>query len=174
MEILDPCLLSDFEDIKLSPIIKQPYVLIYFLQKPRRYQEVVKHLQKQINASFVSISTKVSDTTFLNIGPLEFLSLMKYADFVCTDSFHGTCFAIKNKKSFIAVPIGFKRAHRITDFLKKLNLSSRFIEDLSDNKLEKEIEYLVNNKIDYQETYMILDSLIKKSRQYLFDAINND
>ncbi|MFQ6805188.1 MAG: polysaccharide pyruvyl transferase family protein [Lachnospiraceae bacterium] len=42
----------------------------------------------------------------LDVGPCEFLSLIKYADYVVTNSFHGTVFSIIYEKNFVSVVSG--------------------------------------------------------------------
>lgn len=103
-----------------------------------------------------------------DVGPSEFLSLVKYAEHVYTDSFHGTVFSILFHKQFTV----FERAHkagkvsmnsRITDLLKTFGLSDR----LSNDAL------LTSQNIDYNQVEPILCKLRKESKDWLVNSINS-
>ena len=71
------------------------------------------------------------------------------ANFIITDSFHGTVFSILFNKPFIAVINYDRGASRFYSLLKKLNLESRLISDINqfDTKiLGEEINYEAVNK----------------------------
>ena len=99
------------------------------------------------------------------IGPSEFLSEFKNADYVCTDSFHGTVFSIIYHKPFIV----FKR---FSDNDPK-SQNSRVLNLLNSLNLEKHLwngipRFAVTN---WELVDEILGELRKKSLEYLKNAL---
>ena len=100
-----------------------------------------------------------------NVGPFEFLNLIKNAKYVCTDSFHGCVFSSIFEKEFYA----FKRFSdkdrmstntRVVGLLNRLGLSGRMIENY---------ETLLLDKIDYID----VNDKIKDFRNFSLDFLNN-
>lgn len=105
-------------------------------------------------------------------GPKEFLTAIKGASYIFTDSFHGTIFAIQFQKRFIT----FKRFKetdsmnqnsRLDNLFTMLELNNCFIgeENLS------EISSIVD--VDYARVHTILDNERKKSLSFLQNALEN-
>ena len=86
-------------------------------------------------------------------NPGEFLSYIKYADLVLTDSFHGTCFSIIYNKEFIDILPGVTGT-RITSLLKVFSLNDRLVKDYNDvSILQKRINYSdVNSKLKKEQS----------------------
>lgn len=88
-----------------------------------------------------------------NVSPCDFLSYIKHADYVVTDSFHGTAFSIIYHKKFFSIgKLDEKGAivqdSRICNILKLLQLEERFIsaEEAGTINLDKEIDYITVDK----------------------------
>ena len=63
-------------------------------------------------------------------GPKEFVNLVRYADYVCTDSFHGSIFSVLHKKKFVVFNRYSENSSvstntRIDSLLTNLNLEER-------------------------------------------------
>ena len=56
-----------------------------------------------IRDRYVEEDEKFGDIAPYDVGPEEFLNWIRGAKYVCTDSFHGTCFSIIHHKKFIDV-----------------------------------------------------------------------
>jgi len=138
--VLDPTLLLKPEDWNIiadDANIQEPYILCYFLSDKREYWKNVEKIRKATGYKVVIIP--VVPPSYLKkgmilpeTGPSEFVGLIKNAEIVLTDSFHGTIFAINYKKDFYT----FKRFSdkdkksensRIYNILEKLNLENRLI-----------------------------------------------
>ena len=50
--------------------------------------------------SIYNLMTTFPDYAPYDVGPREYLNLIRHAEYVCADSFHGTVFAILHKKPF--------------------------------------------------------------------------
>lgn len=108
--VLDPTLLlekQEYDCIAHDRIIEEPYVLLFSWNGAKEAIEITKQIAKQLKckafyivppprAMFCGIERK------LDIGPKEFLSLIKHANFIVTNSFHGTVFSTIYQKPFIS------------------------------------------------------------------------
>jgi polysaccharide pyruvyl transferase WcaK-like protein len=97
----------------------------------------------------------------------EWLKGFKEADFVITDSFHGTIFSIIFNKPFITVVNEKRGATRFTSFLKLLKLEQRLIYDGRNNDLN-----VWEQAIDYNEVNALLSKQREFSRSFLNTALN--
>lgn len=132
---LDPVFLltaDDYKSITASPIIKDPYILMYF---PVGYDKRIFHAAKRYaekrHAKLVEISRypwdMAKNTTFTEAGIQEFLSLIQHADAVFSNSFHAVCFSIIFEKNFYA--FSRKNGNKINDLCKRLNLQDYFFQN---------------------------------------------
>lgn len=139
--VLDPTLILDnkewLEVAKFDMCPKEKYILVYIVTiKPCDYVlEVARHIAKERNLKIVRICRDAypehsgNDVQeILTAGPSDFVGLFANAEFVVTNSFHGTVFSINFSKSFYSV---IKSQHstnsRLTSILKKLNLENRIL-----------------------------------------------
>lgn len=151
---IDPTLLLNSEDYRLletNRLIPEPYVFIYGLENSEDLDYATKIISKIQGLKVVNGSprrTKISCECecVYNYGPKEFLSYIKYADYVITNSFHGTAFSIIYQKSFVVIP-HTKRGRRITELLSELDLGAR-IWGNEECEWSKKIDYIsVNNRL---------------------------
>ena len=91
-----------------------------------------------------------------DIGPSEFLSLIRYSSYVLAASFHAVAFSIIFKKQFNTIMKS--GAERVESLLRKLKLEDRRIEH------SREID--MNNRIDY-ESLKMFDGYIENSKRWL-------
>lgn len=127
--VLDPTMLitgSQWREIAKTPPIKD-YVLCFCLRIDRNKLDIALNIANQRQKRLVVIGHKIKgyDTTmFINdAGPLEWLGWMDNAEFIFTDSFHGTAFAINLCKQFNVFISDPSKASRITNLLQTINLS---------------------------------------------------
>lgn len=182
--VCDPTLLFDKEEWmeiqKEEPIIKEKYIFCYFLGKTIEYRKFAERLKEKTGYKIVSLnhldeyvkySDKFADEAPFDIGPSEFLNLIRNAEFVCTDSFHGTVFSLINHKKFFV----FRRYpnqskvstnSRLDSLLKIVNLSDRMLEG------EERVEKLIEKEIDYEVVDEKLQEFREKSKEFLRGAID--
>lgn len=154
--ILDPTLMFDkafWEQYIPERKFKQKYILVNRLHYDHGsvdFNKAVKKIADKKGLKIIHIAYSYSD---LNSGHkvylpdvFEFLSLIYYADFVVTDSFHTTAFSINFNKQFTVVyPENF--GTRIDNVLKLVNLKELKYEDkfYCDSYI-KDIDYSDINK----------------------------
>lgn len=174
--VIDPTLLlSDIEWIKVASKIniEKPYILVYFLGDVEKQRDFVKKLADRtgymvvtIPASYLEFKNKSWNQQWC--GPDGFISLFNNAAYVCTDSFHGTAFAINFNKPFFTF-CKTKDNERISEnsrlysILDMFGLSGRLIED---GKLPKDlsVDFSYANKVLNQkrhEATVYLEKMLK-------------
>lgn len=167
--VCDPTLLFNQEEWmefqKQERLIEDKYIFCYFLGKTVEYRKFAERLKAKTGYKIVSLnhldeyvkySDKFADEAPFDIGPSEFLNLVRNAEFVCTDSFHGTVFSLINHKKFFVFRRYKKHSKvstnsRLDSLLKIVDLSDRMLEGDEDvgDWLEKEIDYeLVDRKLE--------------------------
>lgn len=134
----DPTLLIDkeiYDNIANSGLVTsaQKYIYFYMFGDDPLAYEYVNRCSKTMNLPVVcQCNTPESVNNVLeysgNDGPSEFLSRIRNAEYIITDSFHGTVFSILYHKDFATLSRG-NISTRMEDLLERLNLKSRFVEN---------------------------------------------
>ena len=177
--VLDPTLLLDiddwnkYENIELNKKLKdKDYVLTYFLGNSDKYLKSILKFAKENHFIIYNIpvykDAKINKYDFFDdIGPSEFLSLIKNARCVFTDSFHGTIFSINYNVDFYS----FKRFgskskinqnSRVIDILKRLSLEDRIVEK----------DLIKKSNILFEDVNIKLKKLRKKSFIFINNALD--
>ncbi len=166
---IDPTLLMDAEDYTEAESVEnedEPYIFVYGFETNEDIKQAVNMVQKKYGCRVINGSTariKLDDGAVIAryYGPDKFLTYIKNAQCVVTNSFHGTAFSIIYKKDFIVVP-HTTRGRRMTELLTKLGLNYRlWSDDL----------FAFDRAIDYSEAYEKLDVLRTVSTSYLSEAL---
>lgn len=169
--VLDPTLLiseREYEEIAKKPI-KKGYVLLYMLLYSETLVQSAKSMAKEkgvpvfcINSSGKRIKGVVD---YSDVGIEEWLGLFLNAEFIFTNSFHGTAFSINFNKQFNVElpPARIQASSRVKDILKIFDLEKQAIEN---GKIK-------SNIINYELVNEILSSEREKSKKFLLDAIEN-
>ena len=165
---------------ELEPVIKGRYILCYFLGVNREHRKMAEQLKKKTGLKIVTLphldeyvasDEKFGDYRLFDIGPAEFVNLIRNAEYVLTDSFHGTCFSILNHKKFVTFS-RFQATNsestntRIDSLLVGLHLEKRRITVSECNIVE-----IIEKEIDYEITDGILEKMRSESCDYLKSAI---
>ena len=125
------------------------YILMYLMGENPGQRDFVKRLSKQTGcriigllhgATYIASDEDVVDEKPYNVGPSEFINLIRNAEYVCTDSFHCCVFSILNSTKFFAFrrwPDGSKfsandRLYTLLDFTGLSNRMLRGTEDVSE------------------------------------------
>lgn len=170
-KVLDPVMLLDdvdYEEIMGERIIKEDYLLLYLpVDNNKKLRESAVKYAKEKHLKILEISTKCfkcgNYKTLTSAGIEEFLSAIKYANTIFTNSFHAICFSLIFNKNFYA----FARNYygKIKDICDIVNLSSRFFE----NNEFKELD-----DIDYNSVNAIVNKLKLESKSWLQNALKSN
>jgi len=144
--VWDPVFLLDAEAYKkiLKKTKLEKYVLIYTKEESQAIREIADKVAKHEHLKIVDMSKVLkkwpADYVRPNYGPREFLGLFSNADYVVTNSFHGTAFSIIFRKNFYSVLDG-KRTIRIKSLLEDAGLENRMVHCVKDIKQVCAIDY---------------------------------
>lgn len=172
--VLDPVLLRKKEeweeDIINIPKINEKYILTYYVNYNEKYRKIVKMLSERTGLKIIDFGNRNRfNNIFLNAytkGPIEFVSLIKNAEYIITSSFHGTVFSIIFHKKFWVVPV--EGTSRIVDLLKLLKIPECIVNSEEEFK-KKDLK----TDIDYEKVDEILNRERQKSMGWLWNAIGN-
>ena len=128
---LDPTILLDAEDydvICAPRIIEEPYVLLFSWTCPKSVVEMAKRISKELGMPVYNIvppprAMGKRIPRKLDVGPCEFLSMVKNAAFVVTNSFHGTAFSTIFERPYVSVVTG-EPDPRMKSLLEQLGLQN--------------------------------------------------
>lgn len=181
--VCDPTLLFTKDEwLKYFPdkrIYKEKYIFCYFLGNNPEQREFADKIRKITGYKIVSLLHMdeyiKSDINFpdyapYDIGPEEFVNLIRNAEIILTDSFHGTVFSVLNGKKFFTFR-RFKEGSvlstnsRMHSLFNLLDLHERFI------TADEDVEKVLNLEIDYEKVWDRIDKNRKKSYEYLVKAL---
>lgn len=155
VQVLDPTLLLDatFWSKMAKPIKERNYVLVYQLHNDKNVGAYAAQVAKarglpliRVSTSFHQISREGKLIWCPEIG--KFLSYIKHAACMVTDSFHGTAFAINFNTPFVEILPNNKTGTRNVSILQKTGLSDRIVKDYADTDLAwRKIDFLSANQI---------------------------
>lgn len=183
-EVLDPTLLympQDWEKIMCPIEITKPYVFMYAIDNhPAFRRHVYEYCQSRkfqlVTIPFNQSHYKISDMRYTDrplyaVGPRQWIWLIKNAEMVFTDSFHGTAFCVQFKKDFwsFEAPCGKgipNDTKRIFSLLSKFSLQERIIDFNEFPDAEK-----ISERIDYSGLDKCLSKLRNESTEFLEQAI---
>lgn len=169
--VVDPTLLLQAENYsalvdKQVETPKERYAFAYFVMEDPALSACVERIKKEQNMKVIELHYYRTvefggEDQFANMGPAEFLTFIKNAEFVVTNSFHGTVFSLLYHKLFYAV---YKKNSRIENLLTFIKKKERHIED------EKGLDLTAT--IDYSEVDGLLQSYREQSVKYLEEALS--
>lgn len=139
--LLDPTLLLPRERWEqfAGAGAQKSYLLLYFLGQPTDIAVAyIKALCNAYQGEVLAIPyphSKLSDIPNLRYvegGPREFVRLIRDAQYVCTDSFHGAAFSVNLNRPFYVFQRDYganaNQSSRVTGFLNALGLSDRMVQ----------------------------------------------
>lgn len=134
---IDPTLLlqaEDYDSITAPRIYERPYILMYARRYNPKMEAYVRRMAAENGWRVVEISLRATNaeefghTMRYDAGVEEFLSLVKHAEMVVTNSFHGMIFAVQFRRPFIS----FSRDqcdNKISELLALFGITDRLFVD---------------------------------------------
>lgn len=141
-DVCDPSLLlakEEYEKVEKRPLWLPKHYIVYFdLAGDSFCASTVKQLSKQLNLPILNLAGKYKRWARYNRlapTPEEWLYIMHHADFICTNSFHGTAFSIIFRRPFVCcgVQVGgrSKTNGRVLNLLNQTHLQNRYVTETS-------------------------------------------
>lgn len=168
---LDPVLIGEFdkEITRTSNTVKihEKYCLIYsYANRIHEDEEInaIKAFCKRNKMRIIAVGFQqrwIPD--FVVASPFEALYLFKHAEFVITDTFHGTIFSSKYSKRF-AVILRDSNNNKLSDLVHKLSIEKHVAQNIDDLSYAYAIE---------NDTFRIKE-ICKKARQESIQYLSNN
>lgn len=182
---VDPVFLlspAQWDELCADRIVSSEYVFCYFLgsdpgerRLARQYAAkkgltvvtipyVHQRVEKEMSADF-----GFGDIRLHDVSPEQFVSLIKYAQVVFTDSFHAVAFSTIYKKEFFVFERANeqKMASRIRSVIESVGAQSRFCTDA-----RRDVEYLLScTPMDYEKDLAAFEKLKAASLRFLIENI---
>ena len=167
----DPTLLlqrTDWDKVSKYNLNLNKYIFCYFLSWNEDYWKYVENVSQQLGYQIVIVPSvketyQVDAKILKNIGPEEWVGLVKNASYVITDSFHGTVFSIIYNKPFTVLKRFSddnprSQNSRIYTLLEHYNLTNRLG---------------INTDIFNLQEYTKVNSQVEYDRRYALEWLNN-
>lgn len=179
--VLDPTMLVDrrmWDNICPKRKFDGPYLFVYMLRGTKRQRKWIEQYAKARHLKIVTMpfldteKIELYDLTFGDIkywdaDPADFISVIRYAECVITDSFHSTVFSCLYHTDFLIFPkIGKAQVNRLTSLQSMLEIPNRII-DIS--KTIADIDGIP--KINWENVDSIIEERKRKSNAFLIEAL---
>lgn len=174
--VLDPTLLINSNEWKENviqlPEFKEKYVLIYTLSGSSYIKRLSQYIAKKLNCKIVDMRIDFQKNkndkiiTCYDLGPREWVGLISKAEYVITDSFHGTAFSINFNKPFTTLvnPVSNMNS-RVLSILEITQLTNRIIYDDGKNTMPKDLT------VDFTFVNQIIEQWRKKSIDFIHKSL---
>ena len=144
------------------------YILFYNLLNSPESVQFAEKLSKETGLPIKELNKKMS---FKHLGKRyisgasveEFLRLIKDAEYVVSNSFHGVAFSLIFRKQFFAVGFG-ERGNRVKTLLEHAGIPERFVNN-------SKISPMLLRPIDYHLVNVKLEAAVNDSKTYLTSMI---
>lgn len=158
--VIDPVFLVDHTK-EAVPIKEKNYVLVYAAGFTDSEVAQIKAFAKKRKKKLLSISyyNAWCDQNIISLNPFEYVGYFKKADFVITNTFHGTMFSIKFNKEFATSLTEYKKNKY--SVLSYLGLEKRIHND------ETTVESIFKSSIPYKTVNAKIEKLRASSLLYL-------
>lgn len=178
--VLDPIFLFNkdewYSNFEASNQQDEKYILCYFLSENSYYWKVVSKIADTLGFKVIIVPNTPDDfespyEKYIDVAPIDFAKMIYDAEYVITDSFHGTAFAINFGIDFLTLARFSEKSKesensRVKSILELLDFDDRFIvsDTISctveiDKEKWKKCEILLERKRDESKQY--LDNILK-------------
>lgn len=159
-------------------VYNEPYIFCYLLGSNLSHREAVKKFAQEKGLKvvflkyldqYVDYDTDFGDITPFDVDPDRFLNILRGAEYVFTDSFHGCAFSIIMKKEFVvfnrySATSSASKNSRIDTVLSNLGLESRRAD-------ANNLSFALNKPINWTFVDIELAKYKQKFRNYLSTSL---
>ena len=165
-QVIDPTLLLDKYDWdKLilnnatTNLKGKKYILVYTLFESDQVTKIANYISKLTGLKVIHFRKyNAYNNEYMSLyskGPIDFVNAFKNAEYIITNSFHGTVFSIIYEKKFYSV-LPKEREGRIKDLLETLSLDCRIVEKIENINSDENIDYtFAKDKIEEMKSQSI-------------------
>ena len=174
INLIDPTLLLNDEqwsELTSDKYEKEEYIFVYNLNRNKKIDEYAERISKSKNLPIYYVSYAYHEfykngKMKCNVKVEDFLSLIKNAKYVITDSFHATAFSINFNTQFMIV-FPEKYSTRVKSILEITGLESRIVTDCTDISLS-------NDMIDFSEANIKINEQRNMANEFIDKVIGKE
>ena len=172
--VFDPVFLlsaEEWSNVSASPIVAGEYILGYFIGDVAGMRDFAANVQRMYDMPVVVICKNLRDMKYnfsnhYEAGPADFVTLVKNARCIITNSFHAISFSLIFHVDFWAFVEKVTSDSRIRGLLNDVGLSNRIIDSETSNEVD------AMNPILYKALDMeTIERKISLSKKFLIDNI---
>lgn len=171
--VVDPTILAGRDCFQglVSKIDNKPYVLLYSLNGYSETESMAEKIARYLRLDLIELSGKrkpffkKNHRSIYDAGPEEFVSYIANAQYVVTDSFHGTVFSLLFHKNMITIPHK-TRGGRTRNLMSIAGLNDRLMDTFDRDVIERVICWeKVDEKLAVER---------EKARHFIERVISNE
>lgn len=157
--------------------LPKKYIFAYILDPDIQKEQIVQHISSRTNLEVIAISDMWRDLdnisglwsikTEVNIKNEEWLKSLINSSFVVTDSYIGTCLAIKFKKQFISIQNILRGSDRFSQISEDFGLSDYIINE------DTPLDTICLEAIDYKKIDAIVVDKVNLGKDWLNKQLNS-
>jgi len=158
-KVIDPTLLltkDDYDAIATERLICEPYLLLYARRYNPKMEDYAEKMAEEKGLKIVDISLRATNAEkghlmFYEAGVEEFLSLVKHAEYIITNSFHGMIMSVQYHRPFVI----FSREQcdtKITELLELFGLSDRMLVNGTEQYTEIDYDSVHRRIVEARDT----------------------
>lgn len=160
VNVLDPTLLLPKEEYeKLCVSVEkpdEPTLYAYILDINQEKREFLSKIAAEKNLALKIV--QADNNAKLSVP--QWIAMFRDAEFIVTDSFHGTLFSIIFRKDFLTIGNKGRGMSRFTSVLPKFGLEERLVNDFS-------TDFQAKTEINWNAAEKLLEVEIEKSYEFL-------
>lgn len=169
---VDPVFLYDYsEEVDQIEVSDKDYIVVYayanrFSQSEAA--EITAFAKKHKKKIKCLCAPQMFIEGYTALKPFEILAYVKNADYVITDTFHGSVFSIKYNKPFATYVRSTGSAgnnEKLNDLLDTFGLMARSVTE------KRKLSYVLSQDIDYKKVNQIINEEVSKGKNYLKEAL---
>lgn len=176
---VDPVFLlekDEWDKLASRPVARKPYIVTYFLGDSHELYRWIKDFAKSkgLNVICIAHSNGICKSDFTNgiknlydVGPEDFIGLIRGSSYIFTDSFHACAFSVIYKREFFVFnrKSAYNMSSRILELLKLVDARDHYFDNYDSVNLDI---VLRTGRINYQKSFIKMKEMIDESKQYLY------
>ena len=172
VKVMDPVFLLDkgtwekLLDNKEKP--RGKYIFVYSFEGEALIRDCALALSKETGYRIFTLQNLgYGNQSYESAGPIEFLNLIYYAEYVLSNSFHATAFSIIFQKKFWVFNRKENINSRMQDLTEMLGISERMIAQIDDFCKQ------INKELPYENIDKKLLREVRASKEYINMVLGN-
>ncbi len=169
---VDPVFLYDYsKEVDQIEVTEKDYIVVYAYANrfsQAESAEIIAFAKKHNKKLKCLCAPQLYIEGYTALKPFEILAYVKNADYVITDTFHGSVFSIKYNKPFATYVRNTGSAgnnEKLNDLLDTFGLMARSVNG------NKKLADVLAQDINYKKVNQIIDEEVSKGKKYLKEAL---